>query len=62
MASGASSSGLGSGGMTSKLQAAQIAERAGIALAIVALLMWWSCNAFISIVAKGLAVTQAFMA
>ena len=35
MASGASSSGLGSGGMTSKLQAAQIAERAGIALAIV---------------------------
>ena len=35
MASTASSSGLGSGGMTSKLQAAQIAERAGIALAIV---------------------------
>lgn len=35
MASGASSSGMGSGGMTSKLQAAQIAERAGIALAIV---------------------------
>lgn len=35
MANGASSSGLGSGGMTSKLQAAQIAERAGIALAIV---------------------------
>ena len=35
MASGASSSGLGSGGMTSKLQAAQISERAGIALAIV---------------------------
>lgn len=35
MASGVSSSGLGSGGMTSKLQAAQIAERAGIALAIV---------------------------
>lgn len=35
MASGASSSGVGSGGMTSKLQAAQIAERAGIALAIV---------------------------
>ena len=35
MASAASSSGLGSGGMTSKLQAAQIAERAGIALAIV---------------------------
>ena len=34
MASGVSSSGLGSGGMTSKLQAAQIAERAGIALAI----------------------------
>ena len=35
MASGASSSGLGSGGMASKLQAARIAERAGIALAIV---------------------------
>ncbi len=35
MASDASSSGLGSGGMTAKLQAAQIAERAGIALAIV---------------------------
>lgn len=35
MASGASSSGLGSGGMTSKLQAAQIATRAGIALAII---------------------------
>ena len=35
MASGASSSGLGSGGMASKLQAAGIAERAGIALAIV---------------------------
>ncbi len=34
MASGGSSSGLGSGGMTSKLQAAEIAERAGIALAI----------------------------
>ncbi len=35
MASGASSSGLGSGGMISKLQAAQIATRAGIALAII---------------------------
>ena len=35
MASGASSSGLGSGGMLAKLQAARIAERAGIALAIV---------------------------
>ena len=35
MASATSTSGLGSGGMTSKLQAAQIAERAGIALAIV---------------------------
>ena len=35
MASGASSSGLGSGGMRSKLQAAKIAERAGIALAVV---------------------------
>jgi glutamate 5-kinase len=35
MASGVSGSGLGSGGMTSKLQAAEIAERAGIALAIV---------------------------
>ncbi len=34
MASGGSSSGLGSGGMISKLQAAEIAERAGIALAI----------------------------
>ena len=34
MASGSSASGLGSGGMTSKLQAAEIAERAGIALAI----------------------------
>ncbi|WFL77976.1 glutamate 5-kinase [Altererythrobacter arenosus] len=35
MASGASSSGLGSGGMRSKLHAAQIAERAGITLAII---------------------------
>lgn len=35
MATGSSGSGLGSGGMTSKLQAAEIAERAGIALAIV---------------------------
>jgi glutamate 5-kinase len=35
MASGASGSGLGSGGMTSKLQAAEIATRAGITLAIV---------------------------
>ncbi len=35
MASGESSSGLGSGGMAAKLQAARIAERAGIALAIV---------------------------
>lgn len=35
MASGASSSGLGSGGMRAKLQAAKIAERAGIALAII---------------------------
>ena len=35
MASDASSSGLGSGGMVSKLQAAQIAERAGITLAII---------------------------
>ena len=34
MASTGSGSGLGSGGMTSKLQAAEIAERAGIALAI----------------------------
>lgn len=34
MANGGSTSGLGSGGMTSKLQAAEIAERAGIALAI----------------------------
>jgi len=35
MADGGSASGLGSGGMVSKLQAAEIAERAGIALAIV---------------------------
>ena len=35
MASDSSGSGLGSGGMTSKLQAAEIATRAGIALAIV---------------------------
>jgi glutamate 5-kinase len=35
MASGTSGSGMGSGGMTSKLQAAEIAERAGIALAII---------------------------
>ena len=34
MATGGSSSGMGSGGMTSKLQAAEIAERAGIALGI----------------------------
>jgi len=34
MASAESASGLGSGGMTSKLQAAEIAERAGISLAI----------------------------
>ena len=35
MATGGSSSGMGSGGMTSKLLAAEIAERAGIALAII---------------------------
>jgi glutamate 5-kinase len=35
MASGTSGSGMGSGGMTSKLQAAAIAERAGITLAII---------------------------
>lgn len=35
MADGGSNSGMGSGGMTSKLQAAEIAERAGIALAII---------------------------
>ncbi len=35
MASSVSSSGMGSGGMVSKLQAAQIAERAGITLAII---------------------------
>jgi glutamate 5-kinase len=35
MASDASGSGMGSGGMRSKLQAAEIAERAGIALAII---------------------------
>ncbi len=34
MATGTSASGMGSGGMSSKLQAAEIAERAGIALAI----------------------------
>jgi glutamate 5-kinase len=34
MASGGSSSGMGSGGMTSKLQAAEIAELAGISLVI----------------------------
>jgi len=35
MATGGSSSGLGSGGMTSKLQAAEIAEMAGMALGII---------------------------
>jgi len=35
MADDRSGSGMGSGGMTSKLQAAEIAERAGIALAII---------------------------
>jgi glutamate 5-kinase len=35
MASGASASGMGSGGMSSKIQAAEIAEMAGIALAII---------------------------
>ncbi len=35
MADGSSSSGLGSGGMTSKLEAAQIANMAGIALSII---------------------------
>ncbi len=35
MASGNSNSGIGSGGMISKIQAAEIAERAGIALAII---------------------------
>lgn len=35
MATGGSGSGIGSGGMTSKLLAAEIAERAGIALAII---------------------------
>jgi glutamate 5-kinase len=35
MATGGSSSGLGSGGMTSKLQAAEIAELAGMSLAII---------------------------
>jgi glutamate 5-kinase len=35
MATGGSASGMGSGGMTAKLQAAEIAERAGIALAII---------------------------
>nr|MBA2319714.1 MFS transporter [Deltaproteobacteria bacterium] len=31
----------------------------GLATAIVALLMWWSCNAFIPIVANGLAAVEA---
>ena len=35
MADGGSASGMGSGGMTSKLQAAEIADRAGIALVII---------------------------
>ncbi len=35
MATGASASGMGSGGMSSKIQAAEIAEMAGIALAII---------------------------
>lgn len=30
----------------------------GLAMAVVALLMWWSCNAFISIVATGLATSH----
>lgn len=31
----------------------------GFAMALVALLMWWSCNAFIPVVATGLAQTEA---
>jgi MFS family permease len=31
----------------------------GFSMAVTALIMWWSCNAFIPVVAKGLASTQA---
>src|SRR3954451_1826426 len=31
----------------------------GFAMAVTALIMWWSCNAFIPVVAKGLAVREA---
>lgn len=31
----------------------------GFAMAVTALIMWWSCNAFIPVVAKGLAATEA---
>ena len=31
----------------------------GLAMAITALIMWWSCNAFIPVVAKGLSVREA---
>jgi MFS family permease len=31
----------------------------GFAMAVIALIMWWSCNAFIPVVAKGLATREA---
>ena len=34
----------------------------GFAMAVTALIMWWSCNAFIPVVAKGLATRQALLA
>jgi MFS family permease len=34
----------------------------GLAMALVALIMWWSCNTFIPVVATGLAQTQAAVA
>jgi MFS family permease len=33
----------------------------GFAMAVTALIMWWSCNAFIPIVAKGLAARESLM-
>ena len=33
----------------------------GFAMAITALIMWWSCNAFIPVVAKGLSVREALL-
>lgn len=34
----------------------------GFAMAVTALIMWWSCNAFIPVVAKGLAAREAVLA